>query len=112
MILNISTADIIGYIASVCMVLGYLPQTIHTIKTRKTDDIALGTFLLMGIGGFFFGLYRLHLLLGVGVMDLGCGDGRVKVNSHALSLSQHSYGGQNTAVGSIRTSVVQVAPLT
>lgn len=56
MILNISTADIIGYIASVCMVLGYLPQTIHTIKTRKTDDIALGTFLLMGIGGFFFGL--------------------------------------------------------
>ncbi len=48
--------DIIGYIASICMVFGYLPQTIHTIRTRKTDDIALGTFLLMGIGGFFFGL--------------------------------------------------------
>ena len=50
------TSDIIGYIASICMVFGYLPQTIHTIRTRKTDDIALGTFLLMGIGGFFFGL--------------------------------------------------------
>ena len=49
-------SDIIGYIASICMVFGYLPQTIHTIRTRKTDDIALGTFLLMGIGGFFFGL--------------------------------------------------------
>ena len=49
-------SDIIGYIASICMVFGYLPQTIHTIRTRKTDDIAMGTFLLMGIGGFFFGL--------------------------------------------------------
>ena len=49
-------SDIIGYLASICMVFGYLPQTIHTIRTRKTDDIAVGTFLLMGIGGFFFGL--------------------------------------------------------
>lgn len=46
--------DIIGYAASICMVLGYCPQLIHTLRTRKTDDIAMGTFLLMGIGGFFF----------------------------------------------------------
>ena len=46
--------NIIGYTASVCMVLGYLPQTIRTIRTRSTDDIALGTFLLMGLGGLFF----------------------------------------------------------
>lgn len=46
--------NIVGYAASICMVLGYLPQTIQTLKTRKTDDIALGTFLLMGIGGVFF----------------------------------------------------------
>ncbi len=26
----------------------------HTIRTRKTDDIATGTFLLMGIGGALF----------------------------------------------------------
>ena len=55
-LLAMPAADIIGYIASICMVFGYLPQTIHTIRTRKTDDIAVGTFLLMGIGGFFFGL--------------------------------------------------------
>lgn len=36
------------------MVLGYLPQTVKTIRTRSTDDIALGTFLLMGIGGLLF----------------------------------------------------------
>ncbi|MDD7067272.1 MAG: PQ-loop domain-containing transporter [Sodaliphilus pleomorphus] len=47
-------SDIVGYIASICMVLGYLPQTLRTVRTRSTDDIALGTFLLMGIGGLFF----------------------------------------------------------
>ena len=51
---NEMLASIIGYIASISMVLGYLPQTIQTLKTRKTDDIALGTFLLMAIGGLFF----------------------------------------------------------
>lgn len=45
---------IIGYGASICMVLGYLPQTVRTIRTRSTDDIALGTFLLMGLGGLLF----------------------------------------------------------
>lgn len=46
--------SIIGYSAAICMVLGYLPQAIYTIKTRDTDGIALTTFLLMGLGGFFF----------------------------------------------------------
>lgn len=47
---------IVGYSASVCMVLGYLPQTIKTIRTRSTDDIALGTFLLMAMGGLLFAI--------------------------------------------------------
>ena len=46
--------EIIGYAACVSMVLGYLPQAVKTIRTRKTDDIAFGTFLLMGVGGFLF----------------------------------------------------------
>ena len=52
---------IVGYAASICMVLGYLPQLIHTLRTRKTDDIAIGTFLLMAIGGFFFMIQGLLL---------------------------------------------------
>ncbi len=36
------------------MVMGYMPQAIYTIRTRDTDGIALPTFLLMGLGGFFF----------------------------------------------------------
>lgn len=45
---------IVGTLAAVCMVLGYLPQAIYTIRTRDTEGIALPTFLLMGAGGLFF----------------------------------------------------------
>lgn len=45
---------IIGYTASICLVLGYLPQAIYTIRTRDTDGIAMPTFLLMGVGGLLF----------------------------------------------------------
>ena len=46
--------EIFGYLAAICMVLGYLPQAIYTIRTRDTDAIALPTFLLMGLGSVFF----------------------------------------------------------
>ena len=41
-------SDIIGSIAAIAMVFGYLPQTVRTVRTRSTDDIATGTFLMMG----------------------------------------------------------------
>ena len=46
--------QICGIVASVGMILGYLPQAIETIRTRNTDGIALPTFLMMAIGGFAF----------------------------------------------------------
>ena len=46
--------EICGYVATVGMILGYLPQAITTIRTRNTDGIALPTFLMMGIGGLAF----------------------------------------------------------
>lgn len=46
--------DIVGYAAAICMVCGYLPQAVYTIRTRETDAIALPTFLLMGLGSIFF----------------------------------------------------------
>ncbi|MCM1309786.1 MAG: SemiSWEET family transporter [Bacteroides sp.] len=45
---------IIGYLASICMICGYLPQAITTMKTRDTDGIALPTFLALGAGSIFF----------------------------------------------------------
>ena len=53
--------EICGWMASITMILGYLPQAIHTIRTRETDGIALPTFLMMGLGGIFFAIQGLML---------------------------------------------------
>ena len=45
---------IIGYAAAICMVFGYLPQAISTIRTRDTEGIVVPTFLMMGLGSLFF----------------------------------------------------------
>lgn len=45
---------IVGYIAAICMVCGYLPQAWYTIRTRDTEGIAMPTFLLLGFGSIFF----------------------------------------------------------
>ena len=51
--------EICGILASVAMILGYLPQAIKTIRTRETDGIAMPTFLMMGIGAICFMLQGL-----------------------------------------------------
>ena len=51
--------SVCGVIASIGMILGYLPQAIETIRTRNTDGIALPTFLMMGAGSFCFMLQGL-----------------------------------------------------
>lgn len=45
---------IIGTAAAVCMILGYVPQAYHTIRTRQTDSIAFPTFIMLGLGSIFF----------------------------------------------------------
>lgn len=52
--MELSLTDIIGYLASICMILGYLPQAIMTIRTRDTDGISMMTFSMMGLGALFF----------------------------------------------------------
>lgn len=53
--------NIVGYAASICMILGYLPQAIATIRTRETDSIAMPTFIAMGLGSIFFVIQGLLL---------------------------------------------------
>jgi len=53
--------SIIGYTASICMILGYLPQAIVTIRTRDTYCIALPTFCMLGLGSIFFVIQGLAL---------------------------------------------------
>lgn len=45
---------VIGYTASICMIVGYLPQAIVTIRTRDTEGIAMPTFLALGLGSILF----------------------------------------------------------
>ena len=51
--------EICGVVASIGMILGYLPQAVTTIRTRNTEGIALPTFLMMAVGGFAFMLQGL-----------------------------------------------------
>lgn len=53
--------NIVGYAASICMISGYLPQAIATIRTRDTDGIAMPTFIAMGLGSIFFVVQGLML---------------------------------------------------
>jgi len=46
--------NICGVVASIGLILGYLPQAIETIRTRNTDGIAFPTFLMTAIGGIAF----------------------------------------------------------
>ncbi len=46
--------NIIGTLAAICMICGYLPQAIYTIRTRDTAGIAMPTFLALGFGSVFF----------------------------------------------------------
>ena len=46
--------NIFGYAAAICVLCGYMPQAIYTMRTRNTDGIALPTFLSMGVGSVFF----------------------------------------------------------
>lgn len=45
---------IFGTAAAICMIFGYLPQAITTMRTRDTNGIAMLTFCMMGLGSLFF----------------------------------------------------------
>jgi MtN3 and saliva related transmembrane protein len=46
--------NICGWIGSLGLILGYLPQAIQTIRTRTTDGISLPGFIMMAVGAFAF----------------------------------------------------------
>lgn len=49
-----SLFNICGFVGSIGLVLGYLPQAIQTIRTRNTDGISLPGFIMMAVGAFGF----------------------------------------------------------
>ncbi len=49
--------EFVGYIAGLFTLVGYLPQTIKTIRTRKTRDLSLYTFLIIGLSAICWTIY-------------------------------------------------------
>lgn len=45
-----TTIDYIGYISAIFTSLAFAPQAIKTIRTRSTESISLGTYLIFNIG--------------------------------------------------------------
>ena len=45
---------VFGWLGSISLILGYLPQAIQTIRTRNTDGISLPGFIMMAVGCFAF----------------------------------------------------------
>jgi MtN3 and saliva related transmembrane protein len=46
--------DICGWMGSLGLILGYLPQAFQTIRTRNTDGISLPGFIMLALGGLGF----------------------------------------------------------
>jgi len=51
--------EIIGILAGALTLVGYLPQTIKTIRTRHTKDLSLTTFIIIGSSAVLWTIYGL-----------------------------------------------------
>lgn len=52
-----SITEILGYIAAVGTTGAFVPQAIKVFKTKKTDDLSVGTFILMSAGILLWDIY-------------------------------------------------------
>jgi MtN3 and saliva related transmembrane protein len=54
-------SEIVGYIATAFTVLAFIPQVWQVLKTRKTKDISLATFLFLLAGAMAWFTYGILL---------------------------------------------------
>lgn len=52
-----SVADILGFIAAVGTTGAFIPQTFKVFRTKRTNDLSLGTFLLLNFGIVMWEIY-------------------------------------------------------
>ena len=51
--------EYVGYFAGLFTLVGYLPQTIKTIRSKRTKDLSLPTFLIIGTSAVLWTIYGL-----------------------------------------------------
>jgi MtN3 and saliva related transmembrane protein len=49
--------EVLGFIASSCLILSSVPQAIHTFKTKSVAGLSVGTLLLWFFGVIMMGIY-------------------------------------------------------
>jgi len=52
---------VLGYIAAICTTAAFIPQVIHTVKTKSTEDISLFMYLIFLVGVFSWFLYGIYM---------------------------------------------------
>ncbi len=52
-----STISLIGFVAGTCTVVSFLPQVVHTLKTKKTKDLSLGMYIILLAGAVLWTSY-------------------------------------------------------
>lgn len=51
--------ELIGVTAGLLTLITYIPQSVKTLKTRKTDDLSLTTYILLVMSAFLWVVYGL-----------------------------------------------------
>jgi len=51
--------ELLGYIGTVLTISAFLPQAIKTIKTRKTRDLSLPTYIILVVSALVWAIYGL-----------------------------------------------------
>ncbi len=52
---------IFGYLAASCTTIAFIPQAIKVHKTKQTEDISLGMFILTTVGVLFWFIYGIMI---------------------------------------------------
>ncbi len=53
---------VVGYIASILTTIGYMPQTIQTLRTKETQGVSILMFLIITFGATFWVIYGCMLI--------------------------------------------------
>lgn len=55
------TPEILGYLAALLTTISFLPQAIHTIKTKNTHSLSLMMYSLFTLGVFCWLIYGIYI---------------------------------------------------
>ncbi len=51
--------EIIGYLAGILTLITYVPQAVKTLRTRRTEDLSLLTYVILAVSALLWTVYGL-----------------------------------------------------